>query len=153
MALTKPSYHLHRTRKVRKSTTPGQYHQAELRYWCLQKDKYIYLKALLMKVTLRLASEPSCSDLAPSMSASVQSAPLALTLPQHHSPAPVPRKPHKKQQGSSPASSKDRKGMAHKGPMSGHLPSLEHQVAASPPKAPSPTRNPLTPGSSGDLCV
>lgn len=57
-----------------------------------QKGRDICLKALLMDAALRQSSEPCCSVSVPSSSASVWSAPLALSFSQHYSPFLVLRR-------------------------------------------------------------
>lgn len=68
-----------------------------------KKDQDIRLWAILMESTLRLASEPSRSDLAPSTTTSVHNAPPASSFSSWHlSLSPVPKKTHT-ERGHTPA--------------------------------------------------
>lgn len=97
---------------------------------CTKKNREARLKFLLMEEALRPSSEPSQSDSALSISASVQSAPSTMRDSRYRSLSPVPRKKHKKQlakRGHSPAQKK-----AKHGERSGVLPESGHCLASSP---------------------
>lgn len=61
-----------------------------------KKDCDIQLKAILMELALRLASEPGCSDSVMGTAALARSSPPALFSFWYRSPSPVPKKSPKK---------------------------------------------------------